>query len=106
MWRRFVLGGVAVVSAVLVAATANPAPASAATYTYTFTNVNSGKCLDVAFGGKENFSPVVQYACYNGPIQQWRLTFYSAYGAYSFTNVNSGKCLDVAYGGKENFSPI
>ena len=42
--------------------------------TYTLTNVNSGKCLDVVYGGKDNFVPVIQYTCYGGPIQQWRLT--------------------------------
>src|SRR4051794_5728645 len=36
-------------------------PATAATNTYTLKNINSGKCLDVAYGGRADFNQVVQY---------------------------------------------
>jgi hypothetical protein len=41
--------------------------------TFTLTNVNSGKCLDVEYGGLQDFIPVIQFRCYGGPIQQWKI---------------------------------
>ena len=42
------------------------------------TNVNSGKCLDVGFGGVSDFNVVDQYFCHGGPIQEWWLSFVSS----------------------------
>jgi hypothetical protein len=83
-------------------AQAAPASSTAASGRYTLTNVNSGKCLDVVYGGKDDFAPVIQYRCYGGPVQQWVLTYVSA-DVYTLANVNSEKCLDVTYGGKDDF---
>src|SRR5690349_22560465 len=104
---------IAIVAAVL-AATIAPTQADAATRTaavaasaprYTLQNVNSGKCLDVTYGGKDNFVPVIQYSCYGGPVQQWRLNYNGVLNTYTLQNVNSGKCLDILFGGVDNFVP-
>jgi hypothetical protein len=93
-----------VITAAVLIGTAGTA--QAASPRYTLQNVNSGKCLDVTYGGKDNFVPVIQYTCYGGPVQQWRLTYNSVLRTYTLQNVNSGKCLDVLFGGKENFVPV
>jgi hypothetical protein len=36
-------------------------------------NVNSGKCLDVAYLSTENGANVNQYSCSRGTHQQWRI---------------------------------
>ena len=100
---------VRVLAAVLLASgglLALSTPAHAAGPRYTLQNVNSGKCLDVTYGGKDNLVPVIQYTCYGGPVQQWRLNYNAVLGTYTLENVNSGKCLDVLFGGKDNFVPV
>jgi len=62
-------------SAEKAATTGTPAAHALSANVYTVTNLNSGKCLDVAYGGTFDFNGANQYTCYNGPAQQWRLTY-------------------------------
>ncbi|MFF4013853.1 ricin-type beta-trefoil lectin domain protein [Streptomyces sp. NPDC001843] len=56
----------------------------------------TGKCLDVAGGGKTNGTPVQIYTCNSGAAQKWHL-WGSEDGGYRLMNPNSSlKCLDVA----------
>ncbi|MFG2951871.1 polymorphic toxin type 27 domain-containing protein [Streptomyces adustus] len=57
----------------------------------------TGKCLDVAGGGKTNGTPVQIYTCNSGAAQKWQLLG-SYDGGYTLVNPNSGKCLEVLNG--------
>ena len=98
------LAATVVLTAGLLVATIGPSQAAGPRYL--LQNVNSGKCLDVIYGGKDDLVPTVQYDCYGGPVQQWRLTYNSVLGTHTLQNVNSGKCLDVLFGGVDNFVPV
>ena len=37
-------------------------------------NRNSGKCVDVYDGSKNNAAAIIQWDCHGGSNQQWRLT--------------------------------
>ncbi|MER5979550.1 RICIN domain-containing protein [Streptomyces sp. NPDC001857] len=56
----------------------------------------SGKCLDVAGGGKANGTPVQVYTCNGGAAQKWQWAPYD--GNRTLRNPNSGKCLEVLNG--------
>ncbi|MYX94959.1 virulence factor, partial [Streptomyces sp. SID486] len=57
----------------------------------------TGKCLDVAGGGKTNGTPVQVYTCNGGAAQKWQL--WATYdGGRTLRNPNSGKCLEVLNG--------
>ena len=72
--------------------------------TFSLISLNSGLCLDVAAGSREDGANVQQYACQRlgrDQHQQWRFTYVSTTtptvdSGYELRNVNSGKCLDVA----------
>jgi ricin-type beta-trefoil lectin protein len=83
-----------------------PTPHTAAISGYNLINMNSGKCLDVEFGGQFDFNAVDQYTCHNDPIKMWNLTYVSSADAYMLANANSGKCLDVEFGGRFDFNAV
>ncbi|MEV4177203.1 RICIN domain-containing protein [Nonomuraea sp. NPDC049709] len=63
-----------------------------------WTGLNGTKCLDVAWGGKANGTPVILWGCHGGANQQWQPeVFYKGphNGFKTLKNVSSGKCLDV-----------
>jgi hypothetical protein len=77
--------------------------AAASVSGYNLINVNSGKCLDVEFGGQFDFNVVDQFTCHNDPIKMWGLTNVTG-NIYTLTNLNSGRCLDIEFGGQSDFN--
>jgi hypothetical protein len=62
---------------------------------------NSGQCLDVIStpqtqNGMAPATPVQQWTCWGGPMQQWQ--FVAVSGGYEIVNQNSGQGLDMAGG--------
>lgn len=77
---RFAAAAVAILVAGLMAPVAPSVSAAPAAGGYLPTggpyqliNVNSGKCLEVGFGGKADFNAVNQYTCHRGTPQQWSI---------------------------------
>ncbi|MEV4114862.1 RICIN domain-containing protein [Nonomuraea sp. NPDC049695] len=64
---------------------------------YTYRNLNSGKCLDILNGSKDNGAPAVQYRCVAGMAgQMWYLWHTEGDGSIDFHllgNAYTGKCL-------------
>lgn len=74
----------------------NPTCTSAASLPiYEIKNVNSNKCIDIAWGSKDAGANAQQYDCYRGAAQQFVLEDLGN-GYKQIKNVNSGKCLDVS----------
>lgn len=55
---------------------------------------HSGKCLDVNGASLVERAPVIQWSCWGGANQKWRLSPNSD-GSYEIISVNSGMSLDV-----------
>lgn len=67
-------------------------------YYYEIVNVNSGKCLDVPNGNPNWGVELVQWTCWSGDMQQWRL-YNAGSRAWFFQNMRTGLCVDVKNGG-------
>ncbi|WP_432157341.1 RICIN domain-containing protein [Streptomyces sp. bgisy153] len=65
---------------------------------------DSGQCLDVQGGRRNNGTPVQLHACNGSAAQKWRL--YHHGGGFALSNVNSQKCLDVGDGGSANGNKV
>ncbi|MGW2787662.1 RICIN domain-containing protein [Streptomyces populi] len=84
----------AVISAAVLLCLYLAATPAEATTTFTFGNLNSGKCLEVAYASTADLANVDQYTCHGGNNQKWYIQ--PAGGHWqNLVNVNSGKCLDV-----------
>jgi len=64
----------------------------------TIVNANSGLCLTIAGGGRDNNAEVVQYPCDDHPSRFWSFTVVNG-DIVAITNLNSGLCLTIAGGG-------
>ncbi len=62
---------------------------------YTIKGVQSGRCLDIAWGSSDNGANLQIYDCHGGDAQQFALQDLGN-GYALMRNVRSGKCLDVS----------
>ncbi len=72
---------------------------------YKICSVNSGKCLDIWLGGRNNGEQAVQWTFVNGNNQKWYITKTSG-GYYKVINKNSGKALDIWMGEQQDGARI
>jgi hypothetical protein len=61
------------------------------------TNLNSGLCLTVAGGNKNNNDPSVQFTCDTDPSRRWHFVDIGN-NEFRLRNVNSNLCLTIAGG--------
>lgn len=94
--------GVAVVTVTALVATSAPASAVGSGGTNKlFMNINSKKCIEIAYGSTGNFALAVQSTCDSDWAQLWN--YNAAIG--EMRNVKSGKCLEIQYSSTANFAP-
>ena len=106
--RRLLTAALAVLAIAGLAVMVNPTAANADGEIYMLINHSGQNCLDVKYGGMNNFDTVDLYRCYySGTVESWKLiSVPQPYHAYLLMNVHSQKCLDVGYGSMAVFAPV
>ena len=74
-----------------------PGPSAPSGQTVSLVAKNSGKCLDVTGSSLIPGTLVIQWTCWGGANQHWKLNPLSD-GSYEITSANSGMALDVSGG--------
>jgi hypothetical protein len=72
--------------------------------TFAIHNANSGKCLAIGGGSRNDGDPVIQFTCLGIPDQTWQLRNTTG-DFYTIVNTNSGKCMAIG-GGSRNDGDI
>ena len=94
--------GVALVTATTLVATVAPASAvGSGGSNKLFMNINSGLCIEIAYGSTADFARAVQSTCDSDPAQLWNYNVVIG----EMRNVKSGKCLEIQYSSIANFAP-
>jgi hypothetical protein len=99
-----VLGTMAVLPGSAAAADAASKSRASSYLYYDIVAVHSGKCLDVFGVSTGDGADVIQWGCWGGQNQQWRLD--GRPGNYLVRAAHSGKCLDVAGGSTANGADV
>lgn len=73
-------------------------------YGFHLKNTNSGLCIDVAQGSKENGTNIIQYQCETVREQSW--TKQPAGIGVNLVAAHSRKCLDVAHASREDSANV
>ncbi|MBB2947280.1 pectinesterase [Actinoplanes lutulentus] len=78
-------------SALQAEAAVAPVPGS----TYTLAAANSGRCVDIPDGSKDNGALLQQWGCHADYAWQQFVVQQVSSGVFTLVSVNSGKCVDV-----------